>query len=187
MDGRYSRPGNGAGTQNPAYRSTHPLNTLERYTPVMDGQRQEKPIEPGGEQETGFRGNGERFAAQARDDIDPRLSTLLSPIVGPDRQDPHGTIELTVIVDGTIISGSVASEEAWSRRQNAQVNTASDHLPAVTGGVGENGVPEIQVRFIHFLEPVVISGGNPIHLNATRVDLRKVAAWSIGRLQYGEK
>ncbi|WP_457974532.1 hypothetical protein [Arthrobacter sp. D1-17] len=150
----------------------------------MDAQRQEKPNE---EQEAEFTGNRERFAAQPWHGIDPRLSMLLAPILGPDREDPHGTIELTVIVDGTIISGSVASEEAWSRRQNAQVITAGEYLPAVPDGVQENGVRENQIRFIHFLEPVVISGGNPIHLNATRVDLRNVAAWSIGRLQYGEK
>jgi hypothetical protein len=160
----------------------------------MDGQRQDKPIE---EQEAGYTGNRERFAAQTWHDIDPRLSMLLAPIVGPDREDPHGTIELTVIVDGTIVSGSVASEEAWSRRQNAQVNTSGGYLPAVPDGVQEdgmrenglreNGLQENEVRFIHFLEPVVISGGNPIHLNATRVNLRNVAAWSIGRLQYGEK
>jgi hypothetical protein len=147
---------------------------------------------PSEEQEAGLTGNRDRLAAQARDDIDPRLSALLAPILGPDREDPHGTIELTIIVDGTIISGSVASEEAWSRRQHAQVNTSGGYLPAVPDSVRENSVQENgvqgnQVRFIHFLEPVVISGGNPVHLNATRVDLRNVAAWSIGRLQYGER
>ena len=155
----------------------------------MDAQRQEKPNE---EQEAQFGGNPERLAAQTWQGIDPRLSMLLAPILGPDREDPHGTVELTVIVDGTIISGSVASEEAWARRQNAQVKTSGGQLPAVHdrvqgNGVQENGVQGNPIRFIHFLEPVVISGGNPIHLNATRVDLSSVAAWSIGRLQYGEK
>ena len=116
--------------------------------------------------------------------IDPRLDMLLAPLFGPRRHDPDGTIELTVIVDGTIVSGSVVSEEAWSRRQKEQISTSSEYLAG--GPEGLQGVQEDQVRFIHFLEPVVVSGGNPIRLNATRVDLRNVAAWSIGRLQYGE-
>ena len=119
------------------------------------------------------------------DRIDPRLDMLLTPLFGPSRQDPDGTIELTVIVDGTIISGSAVSEEAWSRRQKAQIRTPGDFLPDLPESV--QAVQENQVRFIHFLEPVVISGGNPIRLNATRVDLRNVAAWSVGRLQYGER
>jgi len=119
---------------------------------------------------------------QSSPDIDPRLDSLLAPIFGPGRQDTDGTIELTVIVNGTIVSGSVVSEEAWSRRQNAQISTSSE-LPAALPHAVEEG----QIRFLHFLEPVVISGGNPIRLNATRVDLRHVAAWSIGRLRYGEQ
>ncbi|MFP3462315.1 hypothetical protein R5O87_15825 [Arthrobacter globiformis] len=119
---------------------------------------------------------------QSSFDIDPRLDGLLATIFGPGRQDPDGTMELTLIVDGTIVSGSAVSEEAWSRRQKAQIST-SDGFPAELPHVTE----EDQVRFIHFLEPVVVSGGNPIRLNATRVDLRHVSAWSIGRLNYGEQ
>ncbi|MFC7848366.1 hypothetical protein ACFUTU_07805 [Arthrobacter sp. NPDC057388] len=117
--------------------------------------------------------------------IDPRLDLLLAPLFGPGRQDPDGTIELTVIVDGTIVSGSVVSEEAWTRRQMAQISTSSEYLAETPGG--GQAAPENQVRFIHFLEPMVISGGTPIRLNATRVDLRNVSAWSIGRVQYGER
>ncbi|UKA52721.1 hypothetical protein LFT45_13265 [Arthrobacter sp. FW305-BF8] len=126
---------------------------------------------------------------QSSYDIDPRLNAVLVPIVGPGRHDPDGTIELTVIVDGIIMSGSVVSEEAWSRRQESQISASGGYKAEVPGDAqetGNNPILEDQVRFIHFLEPVVISGGNPIRLNATRVDLRKVSAWSIGRLQYGE-
>ncbi|MDQ0619292.1 hypothetical protein [Arthrobacter globiformis] len=121
---------------------------------------------------------------QSSYDIDPRLNAVLAPIVGPDRQDPDGTIELTVVVDGTIISGSVVGEEAWSRRQKAQIGASAEYRADLPEDVPEASTG---VRFIHFLEPVVVSGGNPIRLNATRVDLRNVSAWSIGRLQYGEK
>ena len=126
---------------------------------------------------------------QSSYDIDPRLNAVLMPIVGPGRRDPDGTIELTVIVDGTIVSGSVVSEEAWSRRQKAQVSASGEYGADVAEDAQEarnNPLLKNQVRFIHFLEPVVVSGGNPIRLNATRVDLRNVSAWSIGRLQYGE-
>ncbi|PNH84210.1 hypothetical protein CXZ05_08800 [Arthrobacter sp. AFG20] len=126
---------------------------------------------------------------QSSYDIDPRLNAVLAPIVGPGRQDPDGTIELTVIVGGTIISGSVVSEEAWSRRQKSQVTASGEYgadVPEDTREARTNPLLTEQVQFIHFLGPVVVSGGNPIRLNATRVDLRNVAAWSIGRLQYGE-
>ncbi|WP_395404348.1 hypothetical protein ACHMXB_08230 [Arthrobacter sp. UC242_113] len=126
---------------------------------------------------------------QSSDDTDPRLNAVLARVVGPDSLDQDGTIELTVMVDGTIISGSVVSEEAWSRRQKAQVSASGEYGADGAEDAQDarnNPLRKDQVRFIHFLEPVVVSGGNPIRLNATRVDLRNVAAWSIGRLQYGE-
>lgn len=115
------------------------------------------------------------------DDTDRRLAQLLAATV---RHDPDATIELTVVVDGTIISGSVVSEQAWARRQNDQVRTGSpevaDALESLARTLDERKLSEDP--YLHFLGPVLVTGGRKVRLQATRVDLRKVSAWSIGRM-----
>jgi hypothetical protein len=115
------------------------------------------------------------------DTTDSRLAQLLAATVG---RDPDATIELTVVVDGTIISGSAVSEQAWERRQNDQVRAGS---PEVADAL-ESGAPAADERtlsqdpYLHFLGPVLVTGGRKVRLQATRVDLRRVSAWSIGRM-----
>ncbi|MDQ0867900.1 hypothetical protein QFZ70_000373 [Arthrobacter sp. V1I9] len=139
-----------------------------------------------------FAAHREGFAARSWYDVDPRLALLLAPI----GTDPDATMELTVVVDGTVISGSVVSEQAWARRQHDQVRPGSpamaDALESLQSTADEQRVKaaetdanrrlKAQDRYIHFLEPLVISGGAQIRLQATRVDLRGVSAWSIGRV-----
>jgi hypothetical protein len=119
---------------------------------------------------------------------DPRLLLLLTSVfsTGPD-----ATLELTAVVDGIVISGSVVSEGAWTLRQNDQVRigspaiaTALDSMvSAESAAEGTSSQPAGHSRYLHFLSPVLLSGGVRVPLPATRVDLRKVAAWSIGRIQ----
>lgn len=115
------------------------------------------------------------------DTTDSRLAQLLAATV---RRHPDATIELTVVFDGTIISGSAVSEQAWERRQNDQVRAGS---PEVADAL-ESGAPASAERklshdpYLHFLGPVLVTGGRKVRLQATRVDLRKVSAWSIGRM-----
>nr|WP_306629773.1 hypothetical protein [Arthrobacter ulcerisalmonis] len=94
-------------------------------------------------------------------------------------------MELTAVVDGIVISGSVVSEPAWTRRQNDQVRigspAAATALDSMEPGADEASTAA-QPRYIHFLGPVLLSGGVRVPLQATRVDVRKVSAWSIGRM-----
>lgn len=115
---------------------------------------------------------------------DPRLALVLASVFGSSHD---ATVELTVVVDGAVISGSVVSEQAWTQRQNDQVRIGSWAVAGVLdswdsgadeAGTGNDGQP----RYIHFLGPVLLSGGTRVPLQATRVDVRKVAAWSIGRI-----
>lgn len=117
--------------------------------------------------------------ADEKHDIDSRLAQLLAQTV---RLDPDATIELTVVVDGTIISGSVVSEQAWVQRQNDQIRVGSPALADAFEALEPTVGLKRPDRYIHFLEPVMVSGGVQMRLPATRVDLRKVAAWSIGRI-----
>jgi hypothetical protein len=116
------------------------------------------------------------------DGADPRLLLLLDSVFGAG---PDATMELTVVVAGSVISGSVVSEQAWTQRQNDQVRVGSwaiagilDSLEPTAGDAGTEGEP----RYLHFLGPVLLSGGVTVPLQATRVDVRRVAAWSIGRI-----
>lgn len=115
------------------------------------------------------------------DTTDSRLAQLLAATVG---RDPDATIELTVVFDGTIISGSAVSEQAWERRQNDQVRAGSpevaDALESEARASAERTLS--QDPYLHFLGPVLVTGGRKVRLQATRVDLRKVSAWSIGRM-----
>lgn len=115
---------------------------------------------------------------------DPRLRQLLSSVFGTG---PYATIELTVVVDGTVMSGSAVSEHAWTQRQNDQVRIGSaaiaDALDSLEAAADESGSRTGGLdRYIHFLAPALLSGGVRVPLQATRVDLHKVAAWSIGRI-----
>jgi hypothetical protein len=114
-------------------------------------------------------------------DIDGRLAQLLAATV---RLDVDATIELTVVVDATIISGSVASRQAWERRQNDQIRVGSpaiaDAFASVAATADEQKLNDD--LYVHFLGPVLVTGGRQVRLQATRVDLRKVSAWSIGRM-----
>lgn len=124
--------------------------------------------------------------ADPDDRMDPRLALLLSSVFDTG---PEATVELTVVVDGTVVSGSVVSEQAWTQRQNDQVRIGSWAI----AGVLESGAPGDAAdrdraptagdgRYIHFLAPVLLSGGVRVPLEATRVDASRVAAWSIGRI-----
>jgi hypothetical protein len=123
-----------------------------------------------------------RDSETPEDGTDPRLLLLLDSVFGTGTD---ATLELTVVVDGAVISGSVVSEHAWTQRQNDQVRIGSWAIAGILDS-WEAGVDEAsmaaQPRYIHFLSPVLLSGGVRVPLQATRVDLRKVAAWSIGRM-----
>lgn len=113
---------------------------------------------------------------------DPRLALILASVFGASHD---ATLELTVVVDGAVISGSVVSEQAWTQRQNDQVRIGSwavagvlDSWEPSEGGAGT----EAGRRYVHFLGPVLLSGGTKVPLQGTRVDVRRVAAWSIGRV-----
>lgn len=136
-----------------------------------------------------FKAEHERLAAQSWYDVDPRLALLLAPL----SSDPDATIELTVVADGTVISGSAVSENAWARRQHDQIRPGrpamAEALDALQSGMdeqkrqaGANSTLKTHDRYLHFLAPLLLSGGEHVHLQATRVDLRKVSAWSIGRV-----
>ncbi|TLM70927.1 hypothetical protein [Pseudarthrobacter sp. NamB4] len=136
------------------------------------------------EYEENYGANRERFAAEFWYEVDPRLMRLLAPMtrIGDDT-----TVELTVVVGGTTISGSVVSARAWAQRQNDQVRIGSPAIAEVFDTLDAQAVepgplPVSQNRYIHFLEPVLLSGGTRVRVPATRVDLGKVAAWSIGRI-----
>lgn len=118
------------------------------------------------------------------DGTDPRLLLLLDSVFGTG---PDATLELTVVVDGAVISGSVVSEHSWTQRQNDQVRIGSWAIAGVLDS-WESGADAADIRaggqprYIHFLGPVLLSGGVRAPLQATRVDARNVAAWSIGRM-----
>ncbi|UKA75028.1 hypothetical protein [Arthrobacter sp. FW306-07-I] len=113
---------------------------------------------------------------------DPRLALVLASVFGSSQD---ATMELTVVVDGAVLSGSVVSEQAWTQRQNDQVRIGSwavaGVLDAWESATDESG-NGAQPQYIHFLGPVLLSGGVRVPLQATRVDVRRVAAWSIGRI-----
>ena len=111
------------------------------------------------------------------DGADPRLLLLLASIF---RTGPDATVEITVGVEGAVISGSVVSEHAWIRRQNDQVRIGS---PAIAAALDAwEPAAEWHQPYLHFLGPELVSAGGRVPLQATRVDVRKVAAWSIGRV-----
>ena len=129
--------------------------------------------------------------ADPDDRMDPRLALLLSSVFDTG---PEATVELTVVVDGMVVSGSVVSEQAWTQRQNDQVRIGSwaiagvmdswESAAAEPGNItGRDSAPgAVQVRYLHFLAPVLLSGDIRVPLQATRLDARRIAAWSIGRI-----
>lgn len=111
-----------------------------------------------------------------------------------------GTADVTVVVDGQVISGTVVSEAAWAKlqadsiRKNAggtargldlMQELTDEHRSTVIDQEAENPLIKKQVRYIHFSAPRVHNhGGIPMSFSATRVDLRRVSAWSLGALKF---
>ncbi|WP_445154675.1 hypothetical protein ACTWLI_15670 [Arthrobacter sp. Hor0625] len=142
----------------------------------------------------------ENFAAQSWYEVDPRLTNVLRLVFGVGMEAEDGAIDMTVLVDGQMISGKVVSEAAWAKAQADFVREASDYLATGLDAFQElkaeqtskleqdeaaNPLLKGQVRYIHFSGPKVHNhGGFPVTLAPTRVDIRDVSAWSIGSVDY---
>jgi hypothetical protein len=152
------------------------------------------------EAEARFERYREGYAAQSWYEIDPRLTSMLKLVFGVDLESEDGSIGLTVVVDGQMISGDVVSQAAWAKLQAESVEKASEYMAkslvafqelweeqatAIRAEESENSLLKKQVRYLHFRGPKVHNhGGLPVTLGPTRVDLRNVSAWSVGSVNY---
>ncbi|MDR6417578.1 hypothetical protein [Pseudarthrobacter sulfonivorans] len=157
-------------------------------------------IELSDEAKTKLQQRREGFAAQSWYEVDPRLTNVLHLVFGVNMEAEDGSIDMTVVVDGQMISGKVVSEAAWAKAQAESIREASDYLGKGLDSfqelraeqtsqrdqdVAANPLLKGQVRYVHFSGPKVHNhGGIPVTLPPTRVDLRNVSAWSIGSVNY---
>lgn len=118
-------------------------------------------------------------------------------VFGPQNDTEDGSLDMTVLTQGTTITGTVVSQRAWEKALLSQVQTAnenaakgiSERFEAYWGNrekieeeVAANPLRRSQNRYIHFIAPTLISGIQHVKWQPTRVDLRDVSAWSIGSL-----
>jgi hypothetical protein len=142
----------------------------------------------------------EEAAAKGWYEIDSRLAAFLHLIFGTEMQHDDGTADLIVVVDGQVISGTMVSEAAWAKLQADSIRETSagaaegldlmqeltaEHRATAVEQAAENPLIMKQARYIHFRAPRVHNhGGIPMTFGPTRIDLRKVSAWSLGSLNY---
>lgn len=139
-----------------------------------------------------------RFRDHSHLNVDVRLSHILDLTFESSDSHKEGSISMTVVADGAVISGLVISEDAWAERQADAIQQNSDNfaeaLRLVQGGFlklrearnkerAEN--PDEPTAFrtkLHFGRATIISGSTNVNVENLRVDLKHVTAWALGEM-----
>lgn len=136
----------------------------------------------------------EKMASQTWYDVDSALSGFLDQIFGREDENAEGSAGMTLVVQGTIISGTVVSGAKYQESLAATVETASPELAEqlrMRAKIRQELQPEVDAlneglmalrQFVNFGTANVISGDNWTELKDLRVSLKDVSAWSIGSL-----
>lgn len=129
------------------------------------------------------------------------LLDLLLILQNGQEDDGEGQMNLTVAIDGVVISGIAISEQEWRRRMTASLATASQLL---AGGFEEfasgraAGRAEIikaraaeqrpipAHRYVHMRDAHVISGNTSQEFPLWRGKLSKLSGWSLGSVNNPE-
>lgn len=142
------------------------------------------------------RAHRERLASQSWYDVDSQLSDLLDIVFGEDDENPEGGTAVTVVAQGTVISGQLISAAKYREDQAASIETDSPELAAslrarskAWEGNRDNrrvlkdndSIPALRAD-LHFGEATVYSAAGRIQLDNVRVDLKDVSAWALGEV-----
>jgi hypothetical protein len=137
-----------------------------------------------------FREHRANMAEQSWYDVDSQLNILLDLVFGEDDSNQAGRLGLTVVSQGTVITGTLVSQEVWKEALAGLFDEANpdsaEYLRKEAAGFQkfrqelseEPGELPAQRSYIHFENASVWSGHASIKMNTVRVALRHVSAWS---------
>lgn len=143
------------------------------------------------------RDHREKLASGSWRDTDSSLSLFLDMLFGENDENPDGGAQLTLLAQGALITGKVVSASNFAEAQAISVEGVSPelakmlrlHAQAVEDGQKErtemrkdDAIPPLRTN-IHFSSArAIYGGGTTINLQNLRVQLKDVAAWSIGEV-----
>ncbi|MHA7293903.1 hypothetical protein [Arthrobacter sp. HLT1-21] len=123
--------------------------------------------------------------------IDPVLSALLAGIV--EGGDGDGSISLSVVTPGAIVSGSATSAADWQTRQIQDADAGGNEkaggiLHHVHASINEqlnstktNREDRNRVfgNYIHFVDATIFSGGQALRAGHIRIAADSVCGWTL--------
>lgn len=126
------------------------------------------------------------------------LDGLLDLVFGiNDEGGEEGSISLTLLVDGTIVSGTVVTGAAWHKGVTARIRplannladafetiwtAARDGLMKHTEDRESRGLSSPPRSFIHFKDATIFSPLRQVKVQYFRVPLKDVSGWDVGSM-----
>lgn len=118
------------------------------------------------------------------------------------RDDSENSFNLTVAVDGVVISGIAISAKEWRRRMfevlsaanesfgsafNSFASDAAENKKEMLDSREAEGRPNPALRFIHMRDARIVSGNTSQKLPLWRGNLSKLSGWSLGSINTPEE
>ncbi|MER6218315.1 hypothetical protein ACGFY6_19390 [Streptomyces sp. NPDC048387] len=113
---------------------------------------------------------------------------LLVDIAALVESGPSNQMSLTVVVDGSVITGRLAPEAVW-RQRVSEVLTDSPRLGQFAGAFAAPEPREGPPTHLHFHVARILQGpvGIPETGGMYRVSIADVSAWTVGDFSYSDR
>ncbi|WP_409141924.1 hypothetical protein [Cellulosimicrobium sp. RS] len=123
------------------------------------------------------------------------LGLLLDSILGRDSDSIDGSIQLSVIAQGAVVTGKAVSRRAWNelfiegvagRNEDARAELAKslaavdEHVAQSRAHREQHGLPDPPHRYLHFAESTVHVGPSTLQKGAWRVRVDQISGWCLG-------
>lgn len=117
----------------------------------------------------------------------PNPDDLLVDVAALVESEQSNQMSLTVVADGTVITGRLAPESVW-RQRVAEVLKDSDRLGRFAAVFAGDGAASGRPTHLHFHVARILQGsvGIPETGGMYRVAIADVSAWTVGDFSYSD-
>lgn len=113
------------------------------------------------------------------------LEIMLDVLLGEDDENKETSFSLTVLSNGTIVSGLAISGEAWLDLNNNALRQGLGLDPEDATGGDEKPEPLSNAnarRYFHMKDVIISQGGVPFEFSHWRGTLADVSGWTLGQV-----